>query len=117
MSGLAGDRRCVAHAGEVNDNCRGWVNSPQECDYQPVERDTSGHAVRIISTALATWEHDGDGDVKVTTLHVNRARHLLSLIAYEVCGGCGLNPEQDHSDIEHEDGTTEYQPLLIVKGA
>lgn len=38
-------------------------------------------AVRIIATALAAWEHDGDGDLEVTTLHVMRARHLLKLLA------------------------------------
>lgn len=34
---MADDRRCVAHAGGVNENCQGWVNSPQECDYQPTQ--------------------------------------------------------------------------------
>lgn len=49
-------------------------------------------AVKVISTALATWEHDGDGDVQVTTLHVNRARHLLSLIGDPLDVGDEDNP-------------------------
>ncbi len=48
--------------------------------------------------------------------HSAWAKAVRSMFA-EVCGGCGLNPDQDHDDIVHEDGTTAYQPMIFLRNS